>query len=180
MERLFSQFPISKKEAILIVINLISLIFLFVILSKLPKVANDLRQARIINAKDDASISFEYNKTVSFKPDLDKLSALFLDDAGVVSFVNAIEKLKSSNSAIQKVSFTAQKAVKDRTGNYGIPVVIELSGTWDQIGSDLEHIQTLPYLYRAVTFESHPTVGDRDIVDVKYGILLYVAYDASK
>jgi hypothetical protein len=174
------RFHISTKELILVVIDIFSIVALFVLLSQLPHAAEELRQARIASTKDDASVTFEYDKVISRKVDIDKLSSLFLDDTGVVSFVNAVEKLKGEKSAIQKVTFTSQKAVKDRTGNYGLPVVIEMTGTWDQIGTDLEKLQVLPFLYRPVTFESKPNLSNPANFDVKYGILLYVNYDASK
>jgi hypothetical protein len=181
MEQNISQkFPLSPKELFLVVIDVISVIILVFLLSQLPKAAEALREARITSTKDEASLTFEYDKTIAKKPDLDKLSALFLDDTGVVSFVNTVEKLKGEQSSIVKVTFTSQQEVKDRTGNYGIPVVIEMSGSWDQIGNDMEKLQVLPFLYRPVTFESKPNYSNPLIFDVKYGILLYVQHETPK
>jgi len=175
MEKQIQHFPLSTREIILVIINLFSLVFLIVLLVKLPAAAESLRQARIISTKDDATVSYEYNQAVSHKPDFDKLSALFLDDRGVISFVNEVETLKSEENAIQRVTFTSQKPVKDRTGNFGIPVVIEMTGTWEQIGKGLEKIQVLPFLFRPVTFESKPSVSNPVTFDVKYGVLLYIS-----
>ena len=63
------------------------------------------------------------------------------------------ELQKSDAGAISKVSFASQKAVTDKTGNYGVPIVIELMGSWDAIDSDLQKIDKLPYLFRPVKVE---------------------------
>ena len=41
------KFPISTKELVLVVIDVFSIAFLFILLAKLPQVAETLRQARI-------------------------------------------------------------------------------------------------------------------------------------
>lgn len=173
-------FPLSVKEIALVVVNLLSIIFLFIILSQLSGKAEELQKLRVDSTKDDGAVTFEYNQVVSYKPDLDKLSTLFLDDTGVVSFVSEVETLKGSDSSIQKVTFISQKPVKDRTGNFGIPAVIEMSGSWSQISSDLEKIQALPFLYRAATFDAKPDVLKPEIIIARYGVLLYVSNVATK
>jgi hypothetical protein len=166
--------PVSPKELILIIINVFSAIFLLILLTKLPGNAEELRTLRASDIQDEASLSFEFNRVNAHKNDSDALEKVFLDESGVVTFVDSVEKLKSPASAIQGISFTAPKSVKDRTGNFGIPVVIEMSGSWEAIGNDLEKIQGLSFVYRPITFEAKPNFENPSMVDVKYGLFLYV------
>ena len=105
-----------------------------------------------------------------------------MDEAGVVNFVNEVEKLKSESSAIQKVTFVSQKVVKDKTGNYGIPVVIELAGSWEVIAEDLEKIDTLAFLFRTVRVEAEksPKEEEAGVIIYKYGVFLYVKDELGK
>lgn len=168
------KFPLSTKEIILVVINLFSVVFLGILLTKLPAKANQLKALRINEVKDQAALSFEFNDINAKKSDADNLKSLFLDDSGIVRFVNTVEQLKSADGSIKRIVFTSQRTVKDKTGNIGIPVVIEMSGTWEAIGRDMEKIQGLTFLYRPVTFESRQNFENPVLTDVKYGVLLYV------
>ncbi len=174
------KFPLSTKEIILVVINIFSIIFLFILLTKLPIKANELKNLRINEIKDQAALSFEFNDINAKKADADSLKELFLDDSGIVRFVNTVEQLKNINGSIKRVAFTSQKTVKDKTGNSGIPVVIEMTGNWDAIGHDMEKIQGLPFLFRPVTFESKQNFENPALTDVKYGVLLYVKEEGGK
>jgi Tfp pilus assembly protein PilO len=62
----------------------------------------------------------------------------------------------------------------DKTGNYGIPVIIELNGAWESIGQDLQEIQKLPFLLRAISIDAEPDKENESMIQFKYGGFLYV------
>jgi len=169
-----SKLPISAKDAILGIINFISVVLLIILLFKLPEKSAELKELIIDEVK---SRTRPVSQLTDIQEDKDKkgdLETLFLDESGIVDFVNEVEKLKVEGGAIQKVTFASQKAVKDRLGNYGVPVVIELSGNWIQIGSDLEKIQKLPFIFRAANIEAERSKDDPNVIVFKYGAFLYV------
>jgi hypothetical protein len=170
----------ATKDIILIIINAFSIIFLIILLIKIPEKAAQLRQISIDNMKDEAAVSFQFNDIFTHKNEYQDIDNLFLDESGIVQFVNEVEKLKNNESSIKKVTFTSQKPIKDKTGNVGIPVVIELSGTWEQIQTDLEKIQELRFLFRPITFETKPSLESSNILSGKYGVLLYVKESLTK
>jgi hypothetical protein len=166
--------PISSKDIILGIINLISFVLLVIILIRFPDKAQELKRLRIENLRNESSVSFEFSEIDVHKPKAGRLSGLFLDEAGVVDFVNEVEKLKIEGSAFNKMTFASQKVVKDKTGNYGIPVVIELKGSWEAIGGAMEAIDALPFLFRPVNILAEPVLEEEGVIMFKYGGFLYV------
>jgi len=164
----------SVKDIILGVINFITIIFLIYLLTKLPQKSKELQAEKIIEVRTQGNSSQQNPGLQSDIEKAKKLESLFLDQSGIVNFVGDVEKLKTGNSSIQKVTFASQTAVKDKSEIYGIPVVIELIGSWQSIGPDLEKIQALPYLFRPVNIEAGPTKDDPSVILFNYGGILYV------
>lgn len=166
--------PLTTKDIILGVINLVSIILLIILLVRLPQKADRLKELRNEDIRNQASLSFDLADISDSSAKADELEELFIDESGVVEFVNDVEGLRSEESSITEVRFTSQEAVKDKTGNYGIPIIIELRGSWQQIGQDLQEIQKLPYLFRAVKIEVEPLEDEGSLIQFRYGGLLYV------
>jgi len=112
-----------------------------------------LKKIRIEALKDEQSVSFEFDKISQAKTKADQIGDRYVDDSGVVDFVNDLEKIRNENGVIKNVTFANQSPIKDKTGNYGIPVVIELQGNWEQIAADIGWIDLLPYIFRAVKID---------------------------
>jgi hypothetical protein len=102
----------------------------------------------------------------------------------VVDFVNELEKIKNDGGTIKAITFANQGPVKDRSGNVGVPVVIEFQGRWEQIDSDLQKLDLLPFLFRAAKIDigkpklkpgqdPEEVVLDENAVVFKYGLVLY-------
>ncbi|OGM60127.1 hypothetical protein A2955_04260 [Candidatus Woesebacteria bacterium RIFCSPLOWO2_01_FULL_37_19] len=166
--------PFSFKDIILGIINLVTIIFLIIILVRFPDKANELKKLRNENFQNTSNVSFEYTEIAEYKKKAEDMDKLFLDESGIVNFVNSVEVIKAKARSISKLSFTSQKAVNDKTGNFGIPAIIELAGNWDLISADLAEIERLPYLFRPVVIEIFPDKEDVNIVHFNYGGLLYV------
>jgi hypothetical protein len=166
--------PFTFKDIMLGIINLVSVILLVIILFKLPAKAKEYKAIRLENLGSDAAVNIEQNSIDEAKEKVEVLQSLYLDESGVVDFVNDVESLKSEGGSILGVSFASQRAVKDKTGNYGVPVVIELSGSWSAIASDLQRIEKLSYLFRPVNLDIKRDVDDPNVIIFDYGIILYV------
>jgi hypothetical protein len=166
--------PYTSRDIILGVINLLSIIFLVFLLIKLPQKAEELKELRIEDLKDSQNLNVVSPTFESDKKKSTDLQKLFLDDFGVVNFTVDIEKLKTLNPAIQKVTFTSQKPIKDRLGFLGLPVVIILEGDWNTIGQAMNSLEALPYLFRPVSIKSDIKKDDPNVIVLNYGGLLYV------
>lgn len=169
-----SKLPLTSKDVILGAINLITIVFLIIILTRFPQKAQELKSLRNESLIEGPKVTFETSEIELSKTKADALRGLFLDESGVVNFVNEVEKIRTKGRSIVKVTFTSQKAIQDRTENFGVPIVIEMKGSWDAIGQDLEDIEKLPFLFRSAVIEVRTDSEDPSVIDFKYGVLLYV------
>lgn len=164
----------TKKDVILGIVNLVTVAILIFLLTKLPIKSKEFQMEKaleILNAENPEAV---FGDIEPHKEKADQLSKLFLDESGIVNFVGEVEKLKGEGSAIQKVTFTSQKPVKDKTGFTGIPVIIEMKGNWQEIAGSMEKIQSLPFLFRPVNIEALPVKDEPGITELGYGAILYV------
>lgn len=167
--------PYTAKDIILGVVNLLSIVFLIFLLVKFPEKAQELKSLKVENIQNSQANNTVLSIPTDIKEKSEKLKNLFLDDSGVVDFTVEVEKLKTSNPAIQKgVSFTSQKPIKDKLGLDGMPVIIVLKGDWQSIGSAMNAIESLPYLFRAVNVRSDVSKDDPNVIVLNYGGILYV------
>ena len=172
--------PFTFKDIMLAVINLISIILLLIILNKVANKSIELKNLRNETLQKEQNPQDNLVLTDANKEKVDKLKAVFLDEVGVVAFVNDVESIKNiEGTSIVKVSFPSQKVVKDKTGNFGYPVSIEFKGSWDQISNDLEKIEKLPYFFRTVRF-STDYIEEEEIYTLRYGLVLYVEDSENK
>lgn len=108
----------------------------------------------------------------------EKVLALFANDDELVIFANELDRIKKEGK-VTGFSFVAESAVKDKTGSIGIPVLIEIKGTWEEIDSDLQKIQKMPFLLRAIEVEAKP--GEEEgLIDFRFGGFLYVGKEFKK
>jgi len=149
-----------RSWILLLVIDLLMLGFSVFFIVSIPTKAEALNKAR----------SDEQNS-------VDTLNSYYPEEAGLISFIEAVDKLKESG-IIKNFSLVGKNAVKDKTGVYGIPFIIEIEGKWEDINANLQEFQKLPYLIRAVNVEAN--VIDLNIVNFKYGGFLYVSDKLAK
>lgn len=166
--------PVTYKDFILGVVNLISFVFFVIILVNFPQKSKELKELRINEIKKELIVGLETSDIEKAKPKVEVINKFFLDESGVVSFVNDVELQEIEDGANIKVTFASQKAVADRTGNFGIPVVIEIRGSWEAIDVSLQKIEKLPYLVRPANVNISTDEEDPNIIVYKYGLVLYV------
>lgn len=164
---------ITTKDILLGIINIASLTLLIILLIRLPEKAKELNILRNQVLLSESEVALEISEVEGSKDKVGELESLFIDEVGLVSFVGDVEGLKGENSSINKINITSQKVVKDKTGNYGIPVVIEMRGNWTQFGEDMQKIQKLPYLFRVIRIETEE-LEEEGVIVLKYGGFLYV------
>lgn len=168
-----------KSFIFLFVIDLLLLLASVFLIVNLPKKATELNRARseeqkVIESKKIDVTSLEYAPT---KESVDKLSSFYPEEDGLIDFIEKIEVLKGEGK-LKNFSLVGQNAVKDRTGAYGIPFIVEFEGTWEEINLSLQEFQKLPYLVRAVDVEIK--LIDVKTVNFKYGGFLYVSDKLAK
>lgn len=166
--------PFWLKEAVLASVNIIFVVGLIFILTKLPQKATTvsaLKAAKLEtvgNGESEINI-FEIQRNAE---NIDKLTSLFPGEEGLLIFVDEIEKLKLDGT-VQGFTFANKDPVTDKTNSFGLPVIIELRGNWQQINRDLEEIQKFSFLFRPANFNA-TVVRDEGVVDLRYGGFLYV------
>ncbi len=183
--------PFGAKDIILGIINIILIsATLFIVFVSLPAKSLEYNKLKFDILKNDAGVTAQKNELEPHTDRAEDLAGLFLDESGVVDFVKAVEDIKKEEPVIVKLTIPNQKAVKDKTGMYGIPVAIEMRGTWQEIDRALQKINTLPYLFRAAKFDVAPPrtvtstgetiVVNPNVLDVTYGGLLYAKEELAK
>lgn len=170
----------TYKDIILGIVNIVLVVVLIAILVNFPEKSQELKELRIKEIKENTTVGLEISEIEAARPKAEAINELFLNESGVVNFVNDIELQKTEEGAISKVTFAGQNAVADRTGNYGIPIIIELVGNWQALDTDLQKIDQLPYLFRPVKVEIIYDKDNPQMIIYKYGILLYVKESLGK
>lgn len=162
------------KDLLLAVVNLGFVVVIVVLLGRLPSRAEELKALRNAALKMTAkgNIDIAELKIESSKEKADQLFELFPDESGLIDFVKEIDKLKDEG-IITRFSFASERAVRDKTGNFGIPLIIEFVGTWDQIDQAIAIIESLPYLLRVVNVDVQRQ-DEGDLIIFKYGGFIYV------
>ena len=168
-----------KSWVVLVFINLLMFgVSIFFIVS-LPKKAGELNKARsdeqkVKESKEIDVTGLENNLT---KESVDGLAKYYPEESGLIDFIELVEEMRE-NGLVKNFSLVGQDAVKDKTGAYGIPIIIEFEGSWESINVSLQALQKLPYLIRAINVEAK--VVDEQIVNFKYGGFLYVSDKLAK
>ena len=177
-EKLPSVKNFSTKDLILGVMNLLSVIFLIVLLIKLPGKGTELKELRneLLQSQTGAPVNAKEIGEGSSKAK--ELDALFINGQEVSEFAGELDKLKTS-SKVFEWEFASQLPVKDKTGNMGLPVIISLRGnSLEELLPELSKIKSLPYLFRPISIEVAPSrdinAEGQNLIEFKYGILLYV------
>ena len=167
------------RAAILAFINLIGVFGIIYFNRKIPEKALEVKAVRSEELGASAQSQETIKQDIAEHQELsDKLFSLFPDDEGLVNFANELDRIKVEGKIVG-FSFATEEAVKDKTGSIGIPVLIEIKGTWAEIDSDLQKIQKLPYLLRSIQVEAKPA-EEEGLIDIKFGGFLYVGKDFGK
>jgi hypothetical protein len=164
----------TTKDIILGAINLVTIALLVFLLVKLPVRAEEFKTARNESLKYQIGSPLELPDIADSLEMAQSVEDVFLDTSGIVEFVSRVEAIKDQGGTITKLSFTNQTAVRDKTGNYGIPVIIEMRGNMNEMTADLEKLRNLPFLFRPVSIEIAPNIDNPAILDFKYGGMIYV------
>lgn len=165
----------TGKDIVLGIINFLCIVAIVFLIAKFPTKSQELKSERTQAFLDDVGFSYELSEISSGKDKADEIESRFVNDSGVVDFVNELEKIKADSGLINKISFPSQKAVEDKaTGQYGIPVRIEFRGNLDLIIDDINKIQNLPFIVRTITIDSARDAEDPSVVNLKYGGFIYV------
>lgn len=160
---------------ILAVANVAILVSLIFLQGQLLKRADELKKVRAedLGLAQGSEVEVVSTDLAANKEIKEELSSLFPDESGLVNFVREMERLKTEG-VVTSFSVASQDAVRDKTGHFGIPVIIEFRGSWAQIDNDLQRLQSLPYFIRAVKLETRPDETESGVINLRYGVFIYV------
>lgn len=162
--------PISTKDIVLGIVNLIALGGLIFLLTKLPARAQEVSTARNKELKASQKVSVKLAEIEDSKKLAEEIKAIFPDESGLVDFVKGIEDIRADGT-VENITFKNQKTIRDKTGNFGLPVLIIMRGSWQDIKRDMVRVQELPFIFRAVSIETR--IDEEGLVVVEYGGILY-------
>ncbi|MFC1649311.1 hypothetical protein ACFL2C_01180 [Patescibacteria group bacterium] len=175
----------------LTIINLVFLAIMFVLLGKFESMAtkhNELRNKVADRTTTDDLSVLEFELEESYESS-DRISDVFPNETGLLEFIDGVERMKNPGTVVG-MSFSSKKPVKDRNGNVGIPVIIELEGLWGEILSDIEKTQEIPFMFKPVKLNTERELQIEEDEDgqiirtntifATYGGFLYVDEEFSK
>jgi len=166
---------ILLKAAILAVINLIAVAAIILLVDRLELKAQEVKRLRSIQLSASHGEPFSALKTdvEAAEAKTDELVKYFPDSQGLIVFVGEIDKLKAEG-VVTGFSFANEEPIKDKTGSFGLPVLIELKGSWSTVDNALVRIMSLPYILRAIRIDVSPALNEPGLIDFKLGGFLYV------
>jgi hypothetical protein len=168
---------LSFRSSILVVtvINILVTLSLVFILSNLNTKAKELKKARSVSigAEQKSKVEIADLEIQSTIEKSSYLFSLFPDESGLVNFIKEIEKLKTEG-VVTEFSFASEDAVRDKTKVLGIPFVLRMEGSWEQINKDLKSLQEMPFLQRAITISTEVRGEEEKVIDFRYGGFIYV------
>ena len=166
---------ILLKAVVLAVINLIAVAAIVFLLDHLELKAQEVKRLRGIQLSATRGEPFSALRTdvEAAETKTGELVKYFPDSQGLIAFVGEIDKLKAEG-VVTGFSFANEESIKDKTGSFGLPVLIELRGSWSAVDSALGRIMSLPYLLRAIRVDVSPSLEDPALIDFKFGGFLYV------
>ena len=166
------------KIVALNIVNALLIVAIFYVLSQLPvegKKIKELRSTQIAaNESNDAAVLLaEVDRN---KDKINELKALFADDSGFLRFVSEADSLKAEG-IITELSFPGGVPVRNEDKELGLPVLIVLQGTKEQINTGLEKVLSLPFFLKPVSVELETTP---ELLIMRFGAFLFVNEDFSK
>ncbi|MBP9687132.1 hypothetical protein KBD68_00545 [Candidatus Woesebacteria bacterium] len=154
------------------IINIGLLIAIFVFVGKLSVLATDVQKKHseviaLEQRAEDKVLAANLEKT---KSTVDLLKSSFLDEAGIVSFVQKIEELKKSG-VITDMSFPSTQPVSDGSRGRGLPLLVKIEGTKEAVNAGVTALNTLPAILRPVSVKITKEVA---AYKMEYGVFVYV------
>ncbi len=164
---------LTLKVLIFSVIDFIFLILLAWFLTKLGPKTTELKKMKnlLVQAKQ-IDLDAIQKTLLENKEKSEKLATVLPNEDELIEFINQIDLLKKEKK-INSFSFVADKPMKDKTGFFGLPLIIESKGSWQEINETLKSIDQLPYLIRGLNLEIK-LLSDKEIM-LKFAGILYVS-----
>ena len=176
MKPFFTQKEFRKVYA-MIFISIVGLVITFVLLNRMSASSEEIYNLKKEgnSSSDVTTIAFLKEENSHLEDKMNDLRGLFAQQSEIIQFVEEIDRLKREG-VIQQVSFVTNDVIKDRSGNYGYPVTIVMSGSEEQVDASLRNIQSLPFLLRGVDTEISREVNEEgaEVINLVYGGFLYV------
>lgn len=154
------------------VVNIILLVGIVFFLDKVTLTAKDVQKKHsevlaLDQRAEDKVLAANLEKV---KPTVDELHKAFLDEEGIVTFVQKLEELKK-NGVVTDTSFPSNQPVTDGARGKGLPLLVKIEGNKDKVNTAVTALDNLPSIIRPVSLKM---TKDIDAYKLEYGVFVYV------
>ncbi len=177
--------PVAKRPrwkshmAILAVVNVLFLIGIFALTQQLDKSGQELKKLRTEKLVQESHATDEVaeQELATAREQYRVIAEAFPDEDQLLEFVTSLDDLKRQG-LIRVFSFASDTPLKDKNGIYGLPILIELAGSGEQISEGLRSLEALPFILNSVKVEV--ATSEDGSKTLRYGGFLYVDQEFSK
>ncbi len=163
-----------SKTPILLISDILAIIVLFIIQSRMQTVAKEIKNVNSETAKF-TPINIEAIKTQidKSKDQKDQLVSLFPTELQLVDMISKLNEIKNGG-ILTSITFPSDDTVLDKTGNLGLPILLIFKGNVSDINNSLKKINSLPFIIRPIDFKLNTEQNASGSAAVDYGGFLYV------
>ena len=163
---------VLMKVIVVNILNLLVVLAIMLLLRQLPMVALNVKrtnsQEQISSHSVDSTIlKAEMDKS---KVKTDTVLSMLGGDKTVISFITRMDELKKEGFLIS-YEFPITNEILDKTGLHGLPVLMVIQGTKQNISETLVKISEIKVLLRPVTLSI--TTDETGLLTAKYGVFMY-------
>jgi Tfp pilus assembly protein PilO len=163
---------------ILIGINILFVLVTIFLVSQMSTKGKEMKELRTKQLATNVSTSTVAQEELEkHKEHSDKVLSVFPDDDQLIEFVAKIDELKRAGG-VTGFSFASDLPIKDPLGLLGLPVLVEMKGSLDQVNQSVVALQNLPFILRPVKTEIEK--NDDGTFEVRWGGFLYVDQNFGK
>lgn len=162
------------------VIDILCILGILILSNKVAQEAEQIHELKVekLKAEQKSLSSITTEELEKYKPDVEKLAKYYPDDETFLELVGKLDELKRQG-LFTNYSFAADEAIKDKTGNLGLPVLFDIKGDRVLIENSLKSIYELPFLIKPIRLEITRSEVDGSF-SVRYGSFLYVENEFGK
>ncbi len=153
-------------------VNICLLIGIIIFLGKISTLAKDVQKkhSETIALEQRAEDTVLAANLEKYSETLSQLHDGFLNEDGIVTFVQKLEELKKTG-VVTDTSFPSNQPVTDGARGRGLPLLVKIEGSKAQINAGVTALNNLPSILRPVTLKM---TKEADTYKLEYGVFVYV------
>ncbi len=158
------------------VLNAILISLIFVLLSKLPGRAMEIKNLRNkqVQLQENTDLTVIEAELNTYSQEIGAVQNSFVNESDLLVFIEALDRLKR-DGLLANFEFLAPSSVTSHKST-GFPILLTFSGDPEHVSLGISEFQKLSFLFKPVTAELSYNREDRNM-EVKYGIFLFQKYE---